>query len=398
MTSDHPDQFEVIIAGAGLAGASLALGLARRGARVALLDASAFPRDKVCGEFLSPEAWGVLDRMGLADGVRRSGYHAIRRVRISTPKGREVIADVVGPDGLPGIGLSRSFLDDRIVREARRAGVEVFERTRVVGPVVEDGRVVGVAVHSKERKEIRARITVAADGRHSSLVKQAGKTSGGSLFRPGYFGLKRHLTVHDPAADEAEGTVGLHVVRGGYGGTCRIEGSSITNLCAMLPAREVKNRRGDLDRVARESLGQNPALARLLEASEPAGEWKTVADIVVKVSVPTRPGVLFAGDCQGTVDPLGGQGMTMALLGAEMLVPFVERGLASGEGITKAIQAACHHEWRRRFAFRVALCRTFHHFLVNPAFVNLSAQLGPTASRFLAACYNQTRERKPAWF
>lgn len=123
----------------------------------------------------------------------------------------------------------------------------------------------------------------------------------------------------------------------------------------MLPAGEVKSRRGDLDRVAGECLGKNPALARLLEASEPAGEWKTVSDIVVKVSVPIRPGILFAGDSQGTVDPLGGQGMTMALLGAEMLVPFVELGLASAEGITDPIQAACHDEWHRRFSHRVAL-------------------------------------------
>ena len=397
MFNHPPDSFEVVIAGAGLAGASLALRLARRGVKVALLDPATFPRDKVCGEFLSPESWGVLDRMGLAEEVRRSGYHAIRRVRISTPKGREVVAEVVGRDGLPGIGLSRSFLDDLIVREARRAGAEVFERTRVVGPIVEGDRVVGVSVNSQGPAEIRAKITVAADGRNSTLVKQAGKTTGGSLFRPRYFGLKRHLTVNDPACDEAEGTVGLHVVRGGYGGTCRIEGSSITNLCAMLPAGEVKSRRGDLDRVARECLGKNPALARLLAASEPAGEWKTVSDLVVKVSVPTRPGILFAGDCRGTVDPLGGQGMTMALLGAEMLVPFVERGLASREGITDPIQADCHDEWHRRFARRVALCRAFHHYLVNPALVDLTARLGPSASRFLAACYRQTRERKPAW-
>jgi menaquinone-9 beta-reductase len=249
----HQDQFEVAISGAGLAGASLALRLARRGVKVALLDATSFPRDKVCGEFLSPECWGVLDRMGLADQVERSSYHAIHRVRISTPKGREVTAKIVGLDGLPGIGLSRYFLDDLIVREARNAGAEVFEGARVVGPIVEAGRVVGVQINSRcpdAPSEIRAKITIAADGRTSSLVKQTGKTFGGSLFRPQFFGLKRHLIVNDPSADEEAGTVGLHLVRGGYGGTCRIEesGGSLTNLCAMLPSEEVRPGR---DRVPR---------------------------------------------------------------------------------------------------------------------------------------------------
>src|SRR6476469_7920143 len=114
MMADPFRPFDVAIAGAGLAGSSLALRLARRGVKVALLDPGRFPRDKVCGEFLSPEGWGVLERLALEGEVTRSGYHAIHRVRLSTPGGREVMADVSGIDGLAGIGLSRSFLDDLI--------------------------------------------------------------------------------------------------------------------------------------------------------------------------------------------------------------------------------------------------------------------------------------------
>ena len=126
-------RFEVAIAGAGLAGASLALRLARRGVRVALLDPGRFPRDKVCGEFLSPECWGVLDRLGLTGEVEGSGYHPIRLVRLSTPSGREVTAEVLGPDGRPGIGLSRSFLDDLIVRRPARPGPRSSRRPGSAG-------------------------------------------------------------------------------------------------------------------------------------------------------------------------------------------------------------------------------------------------------------------------
>jgi menaquinone-9 beta-reductase len=387
--------YDVAIAGAGLAGASLALGLAKGGATVALFDSASFPRDKVCGEFLSPECWPLLDRLGLRDDVVAATYHPIHSVRISTPGGREVVADVVGRDGLPGIGLSRSWLDQRLVRLAREAGADVFEATRVGGAIVEGGRVVGVQVRGSGPTQVRATITIAADGRHSPLVKQTGRTRGRSWMRPRLFGLKRHLVATDPDASERPGTVGLHLIRGGYGGTCRVEDGS-TNLCALLPEAMVKERRGDLDRVALECLGRNPVLARLLDSGEPLGEWKAVADVRVQVSRPELPGILYVGDAQGTVDPLGGQGMTMAFLGAELLRPLVERGLAGGRGADSALQGEVQVAWHRRFDRRVRLCRAFHHILINPAFVEVTSGLGAVASSFLAACFHRTRDSERA--
>jgi len=140
--------FDVVIAGAGLSGSSLAFRLARDGLNVALLDANSFPRDKICGEFLSPECWDAFDDLGLTDEIGKLDYQPIHRVRITTPRGREVIAEVVGLDGRPGIGLSRSALDDLLLQKARLAGATVFEATRISGPIVEEGRVVGVLARS----------------------------------------------------------------------------------------------------------------------------------------------------------------------------------------------------------------------------------------------------------
>jgi len=235
-------------------------------------------------------------------------------------------------------------------------------------------------------------VTVAADGRQSALVKQTGTTRGRSWFRPRLFGMKRHFHLSDLDDGEQPGTVGLHLIPGGYGGTCRVEGS-LTNLCALLPGSTVRVRRGDLDRVARDCLAANPALARLLTGGDPTGDWKTVAGVRVQISRPNLPGILFAGDGQGTVDPLGGQGMTMALLGSEALVPFVKAGLlAGGPGVSAAIQTAWESAWRCRFDRRITLCRGFHHFLIRPTLTDCASLLGPFASKFLASCFGQTRE------
>jgi flavin-dependent dehydrogenase len=387
--------FDVAIAGAGPAGGALALGLARRGARVARLDAARFPRDKLCGEYLSPESWSVLARLDLADDVERTGYHAIRCVRITTPRGRVVEAEVAGPDGPPGIGLSRSVLDHLIVARVRAAGAEVFEGVRVNGPIVSDGRVVGLSARDPAQGvlAIRAKVTVAGNGRFSVLVRQTGRTRVRNRFRPAYFGLKRHVTIAASDASEPPGTVGLHLVPGAYGGTCRIEGH-LTNFCALLPAAAVRRRRGNLDQVVRDCLGTNPVIARLVEAGVAASPWKTVAGVRVEVATPRRPGIFYAGDCQGTVDPLGGQGMTMALRGAEMLTAYVERALVSGPDAIAALQRLAQADWHHRFDRRIRLCRLLHHLLVNPVLIDAAASLGAVAPRLLTACYQRTRDQE----
>ena len=205
--------------------------------------------------------------------------------------------------------------------------------------------------------------------------------------------MKRHFVLDgDHPSAEPDGTVGLHVVGGGYCGTCRIEGG-LTNLCALIPEAEVRALGGNLDRAALDVLGRNPVVSRILADGSAVGEWKAVAGVRVEVARPGLPGILYAGDSQGTVDPLGGQGMTMALLGAEALLPHVLRSL--GRGATQEVQKEWGAEWDGRFRRRVRLCRVFHQLLTRPTFLDLASILGPLASRFLAESFRRTRD--PAW-
>jgi flavin-dependent dehydrogenase len=163
-----------------------------------------------------------------------------------------------------------------------------------------------------------------------------------------------------------------------------------------MPEVVVRRHRGDLDRVVHDGLGRNPAMARLAASALPVGDWKTVAGVRVEVSIPRVCGIFYAGDCQGTVDPLGGQGMTMALLGAEILAPLVQRALISAPDALPALQRAAQAQWHHRFDRRVRLCRLLHHALVNPLLIDAAASLGALAPRLLNACYRQTRDPAPA--
>jgi flavin-dependent dehydrogenase len=223
----------------------------------------------------------------------------------------------------------------------------------------------------------------------SALVQRTGLTRTRSLLRPRLFGLKRHLAVPE---DDTEpfGSVGLHLLTGGYVGACRVE-NGLTNLCGLLPESALRRHRGDLDRLADDLFPRNPLLGRLWRSARPAGVWKTVADVRVVSSTPTLPGVLYVGDSRGTIDPLGGQGMTLALLGAEMLAPYVTRALARGVA-DAPLQRAYDADWHRRFDRRIALCRAFHHLLVNPWVVDAASAFTTLAPRLVAFGYHKTRE------
>jgi menaquinone-9 beta-reductase len=158
-----------------------------------------------------------------------------------------------------------------------------------------------------------------------------------------------------------------------------------------LPESVLRRHRGDLDRLADDVFAVNPVLHDLWRAGQPSGEWKTIADVRVQMSTPSLPGILYVGDAKGTIDPLGGQGMTMALLGAEMLAPFVTRALSEG-GANDSLQRAFGAAWHRRFDRRISLCRAFHHVLLNAWFVDAASAFTNLAPRLLALGFNRTRD------
>jgi hypothetical protein len=87
--------------------------------------------------------------------------------------------------------------------------------------------------------------------------------------------------------------------------------------------------------------------------------------------------------------------MSMALRGAEALIPFITRALVSGAGVDGAIQRDCQAAWHRRFDRRIRLCRLLHHALLNPALIDVASSLGAFPPRLLNACFRQTRD--PEW-
>ena len=386
---------DVLVIGGGPAGAAIAALAAEQGASVLLAERDRFPRDKVCGEFVSAEGLISLRRLGVLDALLAAGAVPIAKTSVSAPSGRAVEASL--PD-LPGagrdaLGISRALLDAALLDRARALGADVRERCEAVAPLIEGGRVAGARLREVGRdgpgESVRAPIVVAADGRRSMLAralhpalgdpKQSGPRA--------WFGLKAHF---DAAAAAPRGAVELHLFEGGYAGISPVEGGRV-NLCFMVRVADLRACGGSPDRVVSERILSNPAASRSLAGSARRSAWRSIGPLRFGPRRPAAAGALFVGDAAGTIDPFCGEGISNALGAAEMALPFVLDAAAYG-GLARSGERDYGRAWRAAFVPVTRRARAIGFLFARPALAGLALALlrGP-ASPFLPALVAATR-------
>ena len=305
---------DVLIAGAGPAGAATALRLARAGVRVMVVDRASFPRDKICSEYSSPEGVRHLAQLGLLESLERQGGHRIRGTSVAAPGGSRLTGLFARAGHAPfrdtGLSISRRLLDATLVDGARRAGADVVERTAVRGVLIERGAVQGLAVMDPEGavREIRARITIGADGLHSLVAGSIGERRPPTLRR---FGFAAHLAGVAGLRDTAE----MHVSAAGYVGLNPL-GGGLANVALVVPAERAARARGGPGEFFFEELERFPGVAGRVARTALVREVLVTGPFAVWSRRVTAPGALLVGDAADFFDPFTGEGICAALRGA----------------------------------------------------------------------------------
>jgi len=328
-----------IVIGGGPAGSVAALLLARSGWGVTLVEQHRFPRDKVCGECLSALGAEVLTRLALFDELLRHRPVRLSRTSLHAPGGASVTTTLPRPMW----GVSRVVLDGMLLDAARREGVRVLQPARA--EAVEPGpqslvRLRDLVTNAIET--IAADCVIVADGKAALLGNDGPPRPTADL------GIKSHFTNVDGPADciELFGTADC------YGGLAPIEGDR-WNAAFSVPATRVRDSGGNLDALFAQLVVENVTLARRLAGATRAGPW--LAAPLPRFSVQRRwpQNVIPVGNAAAAIEPIGGEGMGLALRSAELAAAAL-----TGSGnwhVRSAHRLAA--DYRKLWSARALACR-----------------------------------------
>jgi geranylgeranyl reductase family protein len=319
---------DVIVVGAGPAGATLATLLARAGADVLLLDRATFPRAKPCAEYMSPGVVRLLHELGVAERIEAAG--ARLRGFVVTAGGacmRGTFGRARGWEGAPpyGLGVTRTVMDAVLVETAREAGATVREGVRVTDVLRGGGRVVGVWARTADGPaELRAPLVVGADGVRGVVGRRLGMVA----LREG---MRRLALVAHLAGLTGLGEFGeIHVGPAGYCGVAPL-GDDLANVAMVLRPGVARLAAGRPEACFRELLAGFGDLGRRAAGARLARPVMCVGPLSYRARALVTDGALLVGDAGGFYDPFTGQGVYRALRGAQLAAPVVLDALRAGE-------------------------------------------------------------------
>ena len=341
-SADTDREFDAIVAGAGMAGSSTALLLSRQGFRVLLLDKATFPRDKVCGEGLMPMGAAIAARHGLFPAIRKSSPQCFEGIhfRLSDRLVLPLQFDQLDRNWR-GWVVERTSLDNALLGVATSQPGVSFRGSFLTTDAERDGsgiRITGACKGS--RRTYRGRVLIAADGFHSRLRTRLGI--------PHYTPSARRLALraYHREFGPNQAAIEVHCCRLGEAYVAPF-GSSATRLTLLLYQARIEDWHLPAALLYRRALSHFSTLPRaaLLEESDLSVD--AVAPLATHLPRCHGDRFLLVGDAAGAVDPVTGQGMTIALRDAELAAQILTEVLNRDR--LDSASLACYTRRRNRY-------------------------------------------------
>lgn len=346
------NKYDVVILGGGLAGLTVALGLAETGKSVALIEKNTYPHHKVCGEYISNEILTYLQSLGIAPF--NLGACAITTFEISTHNGDVVSSKLP----LGGFGISRYTLDNAMYEKAKYHTDFYFENVTTI-----ERKGLKTIIHTSEKKIFEATLVVGAFGKRSLLDKLLNRSF--SYKKSSWLAVKAHYKY-----DFDENKVALHNFEGGYCGLSKVENNSV-NACYLTTYNSFKKEK-DIASFQKNTMSKNPHLKHFFNEAVPCfSSPLTISQISFDKKPLVEDDIFMVGDSAGLIHPLCGNGMAMAIHSAKIFTDLYKNWYSTNE-TKKYLAEQYQTHWTRAFQQRLQTGRYVQRLLLQSS----SAKIG----------------------
>ena len=313
--------FHGIVVGAGVAGSTTAALLAQQGFRVLLVEKATFPREKICGEGLMPAGADILHKLGILSQLRAQGAQSFSGIHFHLPSDRclELNFREISRTAR-GWVVPRMVLDESLAQfAAQQPGVQLCEAFKVLSAQTGPKQVEITGLHQGKFQSHRARLLIGADGIRSRFH------IGFGIYR-----LKRRTRrfALRTSYDQLQGSdvVEVHCCKAGEAYVAPMDNGS-ARITLLLFGSAQRTRRAPLSDLYFEKLSLFPRLVQRLKSPYPQGPVQSTGAVNLEVSRCHGQRLLLVGDAAGAVDPVTGQGMTVALKDAQLACQVLKERL-----------------------------------------------------------------------
>jgi flavin-dependent dehydrogenase len=348
--------YNVAIIGGGLAGLALSIDLRRKGYEVIVLEKGNYPRHKVCGEYISMESYNYL--LGICPSLLDISLPIISKFRLTSTSKNDFITSL----DLGGFGVSRYILEDLLFNEAKKIGVHFMLNTKAID-IQKNGEMYSVKTNNAD---IFASTVCNSSGRKSNFETKEKTNPKTSV---NYVGIKYHIKMdRDPALIE------IHNFPGGYCGISNIEDGK-SCLCYIVNADKLKEAKNSIADMEKNILHKNNNLKQIFnEAEFLFKEPVTISGINFLIKKSVDVNCILLGDASGSVAPITGNGMSMALRSSYVLSQLIDNYFSKAISHQQLIEQY-QIFWNKEFSIRIKLSRHLQKLSENTSLTNMTISI-----------------------